>query len=96
MGFLVGKDRHVGHFRTGARGGRNGDQGGPFSLDQVDTEQLGQRAVMPGKGRDAFGDVDGAAASQADQAIVAAVAVGPGAVLDDGNFRLWLDLSKMP
>ncbi len=84
---LVGKDRDAGHFRAGAGGGRNGDQGRALLLDQVDAEQLGQRAVMPGEGRDAFGDVNGAAASEADQAVIAAFVEGAGAVFYDGDLR---------
>ena len=85
---LVGKDGDVGHLRTGAGRGRNGNQWRAFARDLIDTEQILQRAVVTGVGCHAFCDVDGTAASQSDQAIVPALSVDPHAVFDDGDFRI--------
>ena len=85
---LVGKNRHVGHFRTGAGRGRNGNQRRALTRHLVDTEQIRQRAVVTGIGGHALGDVDGTAAAHADQAVMPALAVHAHAVFDDGDFRV--------
>ncbi|MNP41476.1 hypothetical protein D3C76_1351810 [compost metagenome] len=47
---------------------------------------------MTGIRRDALGDIDSTTTAHSNQAVVAALAIGAGAVLDDGNFRLRFDL----
>jgi hypothetical protein len=94
LGLFVRKDRHVGDFRAGARGGRDGNQRRAFAPDLINAKQLGQRPLVVGEGGDALGDVDGTAAAHTNQAIVTALSVGPGAVLDDRDFWLGFDLIK--
>ena len=96
LGHLVREDRHVGHLRTGARSGRNGNQRRPLALHLIHPEQLFQRAFMAGERGHRLGDINGAAAAQADQAIVATGPVSLGAGLDYGDFRLRLDLVEDP
>lgn len=85
---FVREDRHIGHLRTGAGRGRDGDQRRPLARHLVDAEQIRQGAVVTGIGRDTFGNVDSAAAAHPDQAVMPAFAVRTHAVFDDGDFRV--------
>ena len=85
---LVGENRHIGHLRTGAGRGRDGNQRRPLARHLIDAEQVRQRTVIPGIGGNTFGDIDGTAATHADQAVMPALTVDAHAVFDDGDFRI--------
>jgi len=55
---LVGEDRHIGHLRTGAGRGRDGDQRRALARHLVDAKEVRQRTVVTGIGGYAFGDID--------------------------------------
>lgn len=91
QGLGIRNDGAAVHLRTGGGHGGDGDEGkGPGELDPV-LHQVPGVSLIGGAAGDDLGRIDDTAAAGCDDEVDTPFPAEPGALVGQGNFRIWLD-----